>query len=227
MVARFCLACVALLLTACGPQADVEQSDAGDVQTEAVVPTGPAIDVLAFGDSLFAGYRLDRGEAYPARLQDALRERGLNVTVTNAGVSGDTTAAGLQRIDFVLDSMAGKPDLVLLELGANDMLRGLPAEEARRNLDTILQRLDERGIPVMVYGMRAAPNLGGDYGRNFDSIFPELADKYDAELVPFFIEPLIFDRSLVQQDQLHPTAQGVDAMVDKTVEQIEDRIEDL
>ena len=224
--------CVALLLAACGTDADVADGGAADgqaagQQADAVMPAGPAIDVLAFGDSLFAGYRLDRGDSYPARLQAALRERGLNVNVTNAGVSGDTTAAGLQRIDFVLDSMAGKPDLVLLELGANDMLRGLPAEEARRNLDTILQRLDQRDIPVMVYGMRAAPNLGGDYGRSFDSIFPDLADKYDAELVPFFIEPLIFDRSLVQQDQLHPTAEGVDAMVDRTVEQVEDRIDDL
>ena len=219
--------CVALLLAACGPDAEVAEGEAAGQQADAVMPTGPAIDVLAFGDSLFAGYRLDRDESYPARLQAALRERGLNVNVTNAGVSGDTTAAGLQRIDFVLDSMAGEPDLVLLELGANDMLRGLPAEEARRNLDTILQRLDQRDIPVMVYGMRAAPNLGGDYGRSFDSIFPDLADKYDAELVPFFIEPLIFDRSLVQQDQLHPTAQGVDAMVEQTVEQVEDRIDDL
>lgn len=224
--------CVALLLAACGTDADVADSESADgeaagQQADAVMPAGPAIDVLAFGDSLFAGYRLDRGDSYPARLQAALRERGLNVNVTNAGVSGDTTAAGLQRIDFVLDSMAGKPDLVLLELGANDMLRGLPAEEARRNLDTILQRLDQRDIPVMIYGMRAAPNLGGDYGRSFDSIFPDLADKYDAELVPFFIEPLIFDRSLVQQDQLHPTAEGVDAMVDRTVEQVEDRIDDL
>ncbi|QNE04698.1 arylesterase [Croceicoccus marinus] len=224
--------CVALLLAACGTDADVADSESADgeaagQQADAVMPAGPAIDVLAFGDSLFAGYRLDRGDSYPARLQAALRERGLNVNVTNAGVSGDTTAAGLQRIDFVLDSMAGKPDLVLLELGANDMLRGLPAEEARRNLDTILQRLDQRDIPVMVYGMRAAPNLGGDYGRSFDSIFPDLADKYDAELVPFFIEPLIFDRSLVQQDQLHPTAEGVDAMVEQTVEQVEDRIDDL
>ena len=127
----------------------------------------------------------------------------------------------------MLDSMAGQPDLVLLELGANDMLRGLPAAEARRNLDQILQRLDQRGIPVMIYGMRAAPNLGGEYGKSFDTIFPDLAGKYDAELVPFFIEPLIFDRSLVQPDQLHPTAQGVDAMVEKTVEQVEDRVEDL
>lgn len=223
MVARFLALGVAFLLAACGSAEETGEAAAG----EAVVVSGPAIDVLAFGDSLFAGYRLDRDESYPAKLQDALRARGLNVTVTNAGVSGDTTAAGLQRIDFVLDSMAGQPDLVLVELGANDMLRGLPAGQARENLDAILRTLDQRGIPVMVYGMRAAPNLGGDYGRNFDAIFPDLAEKYDAGLVPFFIEPLIFDRSLVQQDQLHPTAEGVDAMVDRTVEQIEERIEAL
>lgn len=223
MVARFLALGVAFLLAACGSAEETGEAAAG----EPVTVSGPAIDVLAFGDSLFAGYRLDRDESYPAKLQDALRARGLNVTITNAGVSGDTTAAGLQRIDFVLDSMAGQPDLVLVELGANDMLRGLPAGQARENLDAILRTLDQRGIPVMVYGMRAAPNLGGDYGRNFDAIFPDLAEKYDAGLVPFFIEPLIFDRSLVQQDQLHPTAEGVDAMVDKTVEQIEERIEEL
>ena len=230
MIARFVTLGAALLLASCGSPADEGTGSAGaeaEAPTDAVVPGGPAIDILAFGDRLFAGYRLDSAQSYPARLQEALRQRGLNVTVTNAGVSGDTTAAGLQRLDFVLDSMAGQPDLVLLELGANDMLRGLPAAEARRNLDQILQRLDQRGIPVMIYGMRAAPNLGGEYGKSFDTIFPDLAGKYDAELVPFFIEPLIFDRSLVQPDQLHPTAQGVDAMVEKTVEQVEDRVEDL
>lgn len=220
---RFLALGVAFLLAACGQGGD--ETVAGEAR--AAAPVGQPITVLAFGDSLFAGYQLARSEAYPAKLEQALRERGMNVTVRNAGVSGDTTAAGLQRIDFVLDSMTVQPDLVLVELGANDMLRGLSADQARSNLDTIVGRLEQRNIPVMIYGMRAAPNLGGEYGTAFNGIFPDLADKYDAELVPFFIEPLIFNRSLVQQDQIHPTAEGVDAMVDGTIEQVADRIEDL
>lgn len=227
VMARFLALAVAFLLAACGSAGNEAESVSKQEQAQAVVPAGPAISVLAFGDSLFAGYGLTRDQSYPARLEAALRARGLNVTVTNAGVSGDTTAAGSQRIDFVLDSMAGQPDLLLLELGANDMLRGLPADQARTNLDDLLAGLGERGIPVMVYAMRAAPNLGGEYGAAFDGIYPALAEKHDVELVPFFIEPLILDRSLVQRDQVHPTAAGVDAMVKRTADQVEDRIEAL
>ncbi len=214
---------MALLLAACG-QAD---GGADAKETAAPVVTGEPVTVLAFGDSLFAGYKLARSESYPAKLERALRARGLNVTVRNAGVSGDTTAAGLQRLDFVLDSLSTPPDLVLVELGANDMLRGLSAGDARANLDTIMTKLNGRDLPVMLYEMKAAPNLGGEYGGEFNSIYPTLADKHDAELVPFFIEPLIFDRSLVQSDQVHPTAEGVDAMVEKTVDDIAERVEEL
>ncbi|WP_066553707.1 arylesterase [Croceicoccus bisphenolivorans] len=219
---NFVAVLVAILLAACGQAS----GDAGTSQPgEADAPVGKPVLVLAFGDSLFAGYRLARAEAYPAQLETALRGRGMNVRVQNAGVSGDTTGAGRQRLEFVLDSMTVKPDVALVELGANDMLRGLSPAQARANLDAIMAELDKRDIDVVVMGMRAAPNLGSDYADEFDAIFPDLADKYDAELVPFFIEPLIFDRSLVQDDQVHPTAQGVKAMVEHSVEEIADAID--
>ena len=212
--------CVALLLAACGTDADVADSESADgeaagQQADAVMPAGPAIDVLAFGDSLFAGYRLDRGDSYPARLQAALRERGLNVNVTNAGVSGDTTAAGLQRIDFVLDSMAGKPDLVLLELGANDMLRGLSPERTRENLDAILAELKKRAVPAMLTGMVAAPNMGADYAGTFNAIYPDLAKKYGVGLYPFFLDGVITKRELLLGDGIHPNPAGVKTVVGK------------
>lgn len=183
-------------------------------------PQEPQRHILAFGDSLFAGYGLPRHAAYPARLESALRARGINARVINAGVSGDTTAGGLQRLEFVLDSLDTPPDLALVELGANDMLRALPPQQARANLDAILTRLSERGIPVVLMGMLAMPNLGREYVAEFNAIYPALACEHDAELVPFFIRPLIEDRSLVQEDQVHPTAAGVDAMVAQTVEAV-------
>lgn len=212
----------ALALSACG-KAEGNKADGGTA--EADTPVGQPTMVLAFGDSLFAGYNLPRSAAYPEQLEQALRQRGMNVRVQNAGVSGDTTSAGRQRLSFVLDSMTVKPDLALVELGANDMLRGLPPKQARENLDAIMAELDRRDIDIVVMGMKAAPNLGGEYAGEFNAIFPDLADKYDAEIVPFFIEPLIFNRSLVQSDQIHPTADGVKAMVEESVDTIEDALD--
>ena len=210
----------ALSLAACGDN-DVGPRDDGLPDA----PGGPSVHILALGDSLFAGYQLAQSEAFPAQLEAGLRARGINAVVRNAGVSGDTTAAGLQRVDFVLDSMSNKPDLALIELGANDMLRGLPPEQARANLDAIMAKFKRRDIPMVLMGMRAAPNLGRDYAREFDTIFPDLAEKYNAELVPFFIQPLMFDRSLVQRDQVHPTADGVTAMVGESIDTIENAID--
>lgn len=210
---------LALALAACG------QSDGNTAASDAAnEPIGKPVMILAFGDSLFAGYNLPRAQSYPARLELALRQRGINSRIHNAGVSGDTTGAGRQRLDFVLESMTVQPDVALVELGANDMLRGLSPSQARANLDAIMSALDKRGIEIILMGMRAAPNMGRDYASEFDAIYPELAEKYDAELVPFFIEPLIFDRSLVQRDQVHPTAEGVDAMVEESVDVIADAI---
>lgn len=218
IVAALC----AVLLAACG-QAETKSDPPNSTASEQ--PVGKPLTVLAFGDSLFAGYNLSRTEAYPAQLEQALRARGMNVRVQNAAVSGDTTAAGRQRLDFVLDSMTVKPDVALVEFGGNDMLRGLPPAEAQANLDAIMANLKQRGIEVVVMEMRAAPNLGRDYAGAFDAIYPDLAEKYDADLVPLFIEPLLTDRSLVQGDQIHPTAQGVKAMVDHSVDDIAKALE--
>ena len=179
---------------------------------------GPERRVVALGDSLFAGYGLRVEQAYPVRLEAALRGQGINVRVRNAGVSGDTTADGLARLDFTLGSQdAGqKPDLVLLCLGGNDMLRGLPVSQTRANLDAILGRLEARHIKVVMMGMLAPPNMGPDYAKAFDAIYPALAGKHHAVLVPFFLASVIGRDDLRLADHMHPTAAGVEAIVGAT-----------
>ena len=140
--------------------------------------------------------------------------------MADAGVSGDTTAGGRQRIAFVLDSMERAPDLALVELGGNDLLRGLSPAEARANLAAILDELKSRGIPAVLYGMRAPPNAGPEYQAEFDAMYPELAREYDAALVPFFMEPLLGRTELIQADRIHPTAEGIDAMVAATADKV-------
>lgn len=185
---------------------------------------GPERPILAFGDSLLAGYGLEDGESYPARLEQALRARGVNAKIANAGVSGDTTAAGLQRLDFTLKSQPVKPQLVIISLGGNDMLRSLPPAETRANLEKMLQRLKQDRIPVVLLGMLAAPNLGRDYAAQFNPIYPQLAEKYGAVLVPFFLQPVIDKPDLLQRDHVHPTAIGIDAIVAATVDDVEDAL---
>jgi acyl-CoA thioesterase-1 len=166
--------------------------------------------VLAFGDSLTAGYGLGPTQSFPARLDAALRKGGIAARVHNAGVSGDTTAAGRARLAWVLRGLGRKPDLAIVELGANDMLRGLRPTETRANLDAILAELKRRQIPTIVAGMRAAPNMGRGYVTAFEGIFPALASKYSARLYPFFLAGVATNRSLLLPDGLHPTARGVD-----------------
>lgn len=185
---------------------------------------GPERPILAFGDSLLAGYGLNDGESYPARLEQALRARGINARISNAGVSGDTTAAGLQRLGFTLKSQAAKPELAIVSLGGNDMLRGLPPEQTRQNLDAILKRLTGDHIRVLLLGMMAAPNLGKDYAGQFNPIYPQLAQKYGAALVPFFLQPVIDKPDLLQGDHIHPTAIGVDEIVTATVDDVKDAL---
>lgn len=180
--------------------------------------------IVAFGDSLFAGYGLKSGEGYPAKLEAALRARGVNARIADAAVSGDTTAGGLQRLAFTLDSQPAKPDLVLISLGGNDMLRGLPPEQTRANLDAILTELGKREIPAVLMGMLAAPNLGPDYRQAFDPIYPALAKKHGAQLVPFFLQPVIDRPDLIQADRIHPTAIGIEAMVAATVEAVSEAL---
>ncbi|MGX7894435.1 arylesterase [Tsuneonella sp. HG222] len=225
MNCRFWAISAVLALAACGPDAEPvaePTTRAGaEAMAEAPVPVmGPEVRILAFGDSLFAGYRLAEAEGYPERLEAALRARGVNAKVADAGVSGDTTAGGKQRIAFVLDAMERAPDLALVELGGNDLLRGISPEEARANLVAILDELKARKVPVVLYGMRAPPNAGPEYQAAFDGMYPALAKEYGAALVPFFMAPLQADPALVQADRIHPTAEGVLEMVAATVDTV-------
>jgi len=181
---------------------------------------GSERNIIAFGDSLFAGYGLEEGESYPARLEMALRAKGVNAEIVNAGVSGDTTAAGRQRLAFTLDEQEEKPDLFILELGGNDMLRGLSPAETRANLSAMLEELQRRDIPVLLMGMRAPPNYGPEYQSDFDAIYAELAEEYDAELVPFWLESIYEQPSLFQADRIHPTEEGIEELVDATVSDV-------
>lgn len=221
----------AMALGGCGAEPDVSPPAA--VQRPAAAPAqqpaaiaGPARRILAFGDSLFAGYGLEQGESYPDRLEAALRARGIDARVSNAGVSGDTTAAGRQRLAFVLDNAEQAPDFVIVELGGNDLLRGLPPAQTRANLDAILAELDRRGIPAMLFGLRAPPNLGDTYVREFNAIYPDLAEKHDVPLVPFFLEAVATRPDLVQPDRIHPTAAGIEAMVAATADDVEAALPD-
>lgn len=221
------LALPVLALTACDkaapPPAPAQTESALDAPP-AIPVMGPERPILAFGDSLLAGYGLNDGESYPARLEQALRARGVNARIVNAGVSGDTTAAGLERLDFTLKSQTEKPELVIISLGGNDMLRSLPPEQTRQNLDAILKRLSDDKIKVVLLGMLAAPNLGKDYAGTFNPIYPQLAQTYGAVLVPFFLQPVIDKPDLMQQDHVHPTAIGVDAIVTATVDDVADAL---
>ncbi|MBO9519760.1 MAG: arylesterase [Porphyrobacter sp.] len=211
-----------LVLAACGSEPAQSPSQEPTVKPSAEVApvSGPERRILAFGDSLFAGYGLGEGEGYPERLEAALRARGINARVADAGVSGDTTAAGLQRLAFVLDSQPEPPELAIVELGGNDLLRGISPAETRENLEAILQELAKRKIPVLLMGMRAPPNLGEQFVSEFDGIYPALARSHSAELVPFFLEPVYDKPRLIQADRIHPTAEGIEAMVDATVAQV-------
>ena len=213
-----------LALAACQQEAEPPQA-----RPAAAAPSNaPQADdmlVLALGDSLFAGYGLDPGQSYPARLEAALRAKGIKARVVNAGVSGDTTADGLSRLEFVVDDMPRKPSLVIVSLGGNDMLRGLSPEETRKNLDQLLAKLKLARIPVVLLGMLAAPNLGKDYAGKFDPIYPALAKKYDATLVPFFLDGLVGRPELIQDDHVHPNAKGVEEVVKRTAGTVASAIE--
>lgn len=167
------------------------------------------VTIVALGDSLTAGFGLPPGAGFPARLEAALRAEGADVTVVDAGVSGDTTSGGLARLDW---SVGPEADAVILELGANDALRGLDPATTRANLTEILDRLDERGLPVLLAGMLAPPNLGPEYGEAYAAVYRDLGTR-DVVFYPFFLEGVAADPSLNQPDGLHPTAQGIDVIV--------------
>ena len=217
---KLAAALATLSLGACGTEpAPVPAESASPAMPDLPV-VGEEVSILALGDSLFAGYGVEPGQSYPARLEAALRARGINAKIVNAGVSGDTTAGGLQRLDFVLSGMTSAPALVIISLGGNDMLRGLPPEQTRKNLDELLTRLDQRKVPVLLMGMLSAPNWGADHAKAFNAIYPELARKHDAALVPFFLQAVIDKPQLIQADRIHPTAQGIEEMVAATVGEV-------
>jgi len=178
----------------------------------------PPLKIVALGDSLTAGYGLSAAEGLVPRLQAALAKKGIAVEIENAGVSGDTASDGLARLDW---SVPRGTDAVIVELGANDMLRGIKPEVTRAALDEILSRLAARHIFVLLCGMRAAPNLGADYGGAFERIYSDLADKYGVALYSFFLDGVAGNLSLLQRDGLHPNAAGVDAIVTHILPQIE------
>ncbi|MER8681611.1 arylesterase [Mesorhizobium sp. M1405] len=178
--------------------------------------------IVGFGDSLMAGFGLGPGEGFTEKLQAALRAKGYDVTVTNAGVPGDTTSGGLSRLDW---SVPDGTQLVILELGANDMLRGVSPAIAEKNLDAMLAKLKQRKIAVLLAGMRAAPNLGADYQTAFDATFPRLAEKYGVPLYPFFLEGIAGQSVLQLEDGLHPNARGVDRIVEGILPSVEKTIE--
>ncbi|HEX8620483.1 MAG TPA: arylesterase [Allosphingosinicella sp.] len=171
------------------------------------------VHVLALGDSLTAGYGLPPGLGFAPQLQAALRRNGLRAFVADAGVSGNTAAQGRARLAWTLAGLRSKPDLAIVALGANDMLRGLPPAQTRADLDAILAELGRRGIPVLVAGMRAAPNLGADYRRDYEAIFPELSRRHGAALYPFFLAGVAGNASLALPDGMHPNFRGIKIMV--------------
>lgn len=176
------------------------------------------LQIVGFGDSLMAGFGLDAGQSFPEKLEAALRADGHDVVIANAGVSGDTSSGGLSRLDW---SIPDGTDLVLLELGANDMLRGIAPELTEKNLDAMLARLGERHITVLLMGMRAAPNLGADYARAFDAIYPRLAEKHRVALYPFFLDGVAADKALLLEDGMHPNEAGIERMVERAKPAVE------
>ncbi|MET3579187.1 acyl-CoA thioesterase-1 [Mesorhizobium robiniae] len=179
------------------------------------------VEIVGFGDSLMAGFGLGPDEGFTQKLEAALRAKGHDVTVANAGVSGDTSSGGLSRLDW---SVPDGTQLVILELGANDMLRGVSPDITQKNLDAMLAKLKQRKIAVLLAGMRAAPNLGADYQNGFDAIFPKLAAKYGVPLYPFFLDGVAGEPALQLEDGLHPNAKGVDRMVEGILPDVEKAI---
>lgn len=216
---RFAGIALALQLSACSGAPDTQVANEAVPTPAAAHNVGEAAQnaklVVAFGDSLYAGYQLPQDQGFAPELQRALAAQGIAADVRNAGVSGDTTAAGLSRLNFTLDGYDRKPDLVVLGLGGNDMLRGLSPAETRKNMVAILDELRRREIPAVLTGMIASPNMGADFARDFNAIFPELSAEYDAPLYPFILDGVITDSALMLPDGIHPNEAGVDAVVGK------------
>lgn len=177
------------------------------------------INIVAFGDSLMAGYQLAESDAYPVRLAAELKTRGYQINMSNASVSGDTTSGGLSRLDW---SIPDGTDAVILGLGANDALRGIPLDKTKANLDAMLVRLKERNIEVIMMGMLAPPNMGRDYETEFNAIYPALSEKFDVALYPFFLDGVAAEPSLNLSDGIHPNPDGISILVESTLPAFEE-----
>lgn len=180
-----------------------------------------SVTLLALGDSLLAGYGLQPSDAFPVKLEAALRARGHDVKVINAGVAGDTALDGASRLDWALSE---EVDAVIVEFGANDALRGLPVPQAEAALDQLLGKLGEKKLPVLLAGMRAPPNLGPDYQAAFDGMYGKLAEKHGALLYPFFLDGVAAEPRLNQADGMHPNPAGVDVIVSRILPHVEELI---
>lgn len=179
------------------------------------------VEIVGFGDSLMAGYGLAPGEGFTDRLAAALAQSGVAVNVINAGVSGDTSSGGLERLDW---SVPASADLVILELGANDMLRGVPPGVTRANLDQLIVKLKGRGVAVVLAGMRAAPSMGAEFQAEFDPIYPDLAAAHGVALYPFFLDGVAARPDLLLEDGLHPNAKGVQVMVERMLPSLKEAV---
>lgn len=207
-----------LALVQMGAVAMLFNAASGGTAPAAAAETARPVRVVAFGDSLTAGYGLSQGDAFPAQLERALKARGVSAVIANAGVSGDTSGDGLRRLDW---SIPEGTQAVIVELGANDALRGIDPELTRSALDKILGRLAARKIRVLLAGMKAPANWGADYAKRFDAIYPELASKHGAELYPFFLDGVIGRPGLNLPDGLHPQPAGVAEIVRRILPAVE------
>lgn len=202
------------LLAACAPPDSSPQPEATLAQTSGSLPQptdAPAITILAFGDSLTAGFGVDDADSYPAQLEGRLRADGYDAEVINGGISGETSSAALARVDWML---ATRPDIVIVETGANDALRGVDLELTRENIFQIVQKFTDSGAVVIVAGMQIVQNLGDEYVNDFAAIYPAVAEQQGAILIPFVLEGVAADPELNQQDFIHPNAAGYTVMVE-------------
>jgi acyl-CoA thioesterase-1 len=210
--ASACLALASLVVTSLISPV----SSASELRT-----AGPIEDdrprIVAFGDSLTSGLGVAAEEAYPAQLQRRLDAAGFRYRVINAGVSGDTTAGGLRRVHWILNS---RPSIVILELGGNDGLRGLSLEETKRNLERIIERLQQASVAVILAGMKLPPNYGTEYTKAFEAIYPALARQYRLKLIPFFLDGIAGSTQFNQADGIHPTAEGYRVIVERLLSQV-------
>lgn len=212
-----------MLLSACGNKTEKEKEDEKSESETEVVEEDNSV-ILFFGDSLTAGYGLDQGEAFPEIIQEKIDSLNLNYKVVNAGLSGETTSGGKNRIDWVLKQNV---DIFVLELGANDGLRGIPLQETRNNLQEIIDFVREENpeIKIILAGMQIPPNMGQDYTSGFRNIFPELAEKNEVELIPFLLEDVAGNPELNQTDGIHPTAEGQEILADNVWIVLKDMLE--